>query len=277
VTIVWLLGERGLAVIDDIYPTKVHDDHAAVAPPPLDGPTVDIRHRLTSAIVLAIDLDTIKREAARTGGTVELVIRVGDFVATGEILYRLRGKAIQANDPLLRQAIAMGRERTIEQDPTFAFRIIVDIALKALSKAINDPTTAVLAIDQLHRLLRVVGRRHLHDSVIAIDGGGWVILKTPDWSDFVELSCREIRYYGAENFQVARRLRAMLDNLIEVLPERRAPLLRRELDLLDQTIDRAHALPDDRALSRVPDLQGLGSTGRASNSRKVDGAPSDNT
>ena len=47
----------------------------------------------------------------------------------------------------------------MEQDPTFAFRIIVDIALKALSPAINDPTTAVIAIDQLHRLLRKAGNR----------------------------------------------------------------------------------------------------------------------
>lgn len=264
VTIVWLLGERGLAVIDEIYPTKVSDGHDAVTPPALEGPTVEIRHLRASAIVLAIDLETMKREATRTGGVIELAIRVGDFAATGEVLYRLHGKASNANEPLLRQAIAMGRERTIEQDPTFAFRIIVDIALKALSKAINDPTTAVLAVDQLHRLLRVVGRRHLHDDFIATDGGGWIILKTPDWSDFVELSCREIRFYGAGNFQVARRLRAMLENLIEVLPERRAPLLRRELDLLDQTIDRVHALADDRALSRVPDLQGLGSTARAS-------------
>lgn len=264
VTIVWLLGERGLAVMDEIYPTKASDEYAAVAPPALDGPVVEIRHRRTSAIVLAVDIETMKREAARTGGVIELAIRVGDFVATGEVLYRLHGKAMHANEALLRQAIAMGRERTIEQDPTFAFRIIVDIALKALSKAINDPTTAVLAIDQLHRLLRVVGRRHLHDDLIPADGGGCVILKTPDWSDFVELACREIRFYGAENFQVARRLRAMLENLIEVLPERRAPLLRRELDLLDQAIDRAHALADDRALSRVSDLQGLGSTARSS-------------
>jgi uncharacterized membrane protein len=60
----------------------------------------------------------------------------------------------------------MGRERTIEQDSTFAFRIMVDIAIKALSPAINDPTTAVLAIDQLHRLLVAVGRRYLHDDVV---------------------------------------------------------------------------------------------------------------
>jgi uncharacterized membrane protein len=52
--------------------------------------------------------------------------------------------------------MALGRERSIEQDATFAFRVIVDIAIKALSKAINDPTIAVPALDQLHHLLRVV-------------------------------------------------------------------------------------------------------------------------
>jgi uncharacterized membrane protein len=82
--------------------------------------------------------------------------------------------------------------------------VIVDIAIRALSKAINDPTTAVLAIDQLHRLLRDVGRRHLHDEQI-MDDVGRVILPTPNWNDFVQLAFREIRLYGAENFQIARR------------------------------------------------------------------------
>jgi len=269
VTIVWVLGERGLEVIEQVYPSKVDEQRVAIEPPSLDGPRVEIRHRRKSAIVLACDLKAMKREAARTGGVVELVIRVGDFVATGEVIYRLYGTAVQANEPLLRQAVAMGRERTIEQDPTFAFRIIVDIALKALSKAINDPTSAVLAIDQLHRLLRAVGRRNLHDDLIHVENGGCVIFKTPDWGDFVELSCREIRFYGAENFQVARRMRAMLENLIEALPDRRALALRRELDLLDQAIDRAHVLADDRRLSRMPDLQGLGSAARANGLNKA--------
>lgn len=269
VTIVWLLGERGLEVIEQVYPSKAGKEHNTVEAPSLVEPSIEIRHRRRSAIVLACDLKTMEREAARTGGVVELVIRVGDFVATGEVIYRLHGSAIHANEPLLRQAIAMGRERTIEQDPTFAFRVIVDIALKALSKAINDPTSAVLALDQLHRLLRAVGRRNLHDDLIHVGGGGCVIFKTPDWADFVELSCREIRFYGAENFQVARRLRAMLENLILALPERRAPALQRELDLLDQTVDDAHVLADDRRLSRMPDLQGLGSAARPNSSNKL--------
>jgi hypothetical protein len=76
-------------------------------------------------------------------------------------LFRLYGGAAAIDDRQLQASVALGSERTLEQDPTFAFRILVDIAIKALSPAINDPTTAVLAIDQLHRLLRHVGLRHV--------------------------------------------------------------------------------------------------------------------
>jgi uncharacterized membrane protein len=159
----------------------------------------------------------------------------------------------------LRGWLAFGHERTIEQDSTFALRVIVDIAIRALSKAINDPTTAVLAIDQLHRLLRDVGRRHLHDEQIS-DGARRlrVIFPTPNWDDFVQLACREIRLYGAENFQIARRMRAMIDNLMKALPESRLPALRLELELLDRTIEKLYPLPSDLAVARIADTQGLG-------------------
>jgi uncharacterized membrane protein len=87
-----------------------------------------------------------------------------------------------------------------------------------------------LAIDQLHRLLRIVGGRHLHEEQIK-DGNGRVrvVFPTPNWEDFVQLACREIRLYGAGNFQVARRLRAMIQNLLRALPESRRTALRKEL------------------------------------------------
>jgi uncharacterized membrane protein len=155
--------------------------------------------------------------------------------------------------------VAFGPERTIEQDSTFAFRVIVDVAIKALSAAINDPTTAVLAIDQLHRLLRQVGRRHLHDNALFDSGGALrLIFPTPNWEDFVRLTFSEIRLYGAANFQIARRLRAMIENLMQNLPDTRRSALQRELDLLEGTLERLHRLPQDLALARQPDLQGLG-------------------
>ena len=141
----------------------------------------------------------------------------------------------------------------------FAFRILVDIALKALSPAINDPTTAVLAIDQLCRLLRLVGKRKLHGEVITDEAGqARVIFRTPNWQDYVHVACTEIRACGAANVQIARRLRAMLESLIDSLPEQRHPVLRQELDLLSRMVDAVYSLPEDRALASIPDAQGLG-------------------
>ena len=212
-----------------------------------------------SAIILATNLNRLVAEARKVDGIIELVPRVGDFVAVGDPLFWLRGGATAIDDRILCGQVAFGRERTLEQDTTFAFRVIVDIAIKALSKAINDPTTAVLSIDQLHRLLRAVGKRHLHDDEVHDSAGKLrVILRTPEWQDFVNLSCNEIRQYGAENAQIARRLRAMLENLLQTLPDLRRPELRRELDLLDRTLEKLHLFPEDLALARVPDTQGLG-------------------
>ncbi len=264
VSIVWRIGEEGLRVIESVYPARIEAHHVPTPPRPMLGaPDRIVAHRGVSAIVLAVDLDTLRSEAQRTDGVIEFAHQVGDFAAVGEPLFLLYGGAASADEDKLRSAVAMGPERTIEQDATFAFRVIVDIAIKALSKAINDPTTAVLAIDQLHRLLRATGRRHLHDDVIRGNCGQMrVIFRTASWDDFVHLSCREIRLYGGENFQVARRLRAMLENLLVVLPEARGPALREELELLDLTLERLNLLPEDLALARVPDLQGLGGSPR---------------
>ena len=185
--------------------------------------------------------------------------RVGEFLASGEAIFRLYGDTGRVDDRRIRRLVALGPERTIEQDSTFAFRIIVDIAIKALSKAINDPTTAVLAIDQLQRLLGVVGKRHLQeDQILDSSGQLRVVFHTPNWEDFVQVTFSEIRLYGAENFQIARRLRAMIENLAQTMPEHCRPALDAQLELLDRTIEKHYALPADLALARVPDSQGLG-------------------
>ena len=160
---------------------------------------------------------------------------------------------------LLRTAIAFGSERTTEQDPTFAFRIVIDVALKALSPAINDPTTAVLAIDQLHRMLRSVGRRHLRtDEILDASGQLRVIFRTPNWDDFVHLTFSEIRAYGSNNLQIVRRLRAMIENLKDTLPNHRQDELQRQLGLLDREAKRLFCYPEDLALANIADSQGLG-------------------
>ena len=153
----------------------------------------------------------------------------------------------------------------MRQDPLFAFRIMVDIAARALSPAINDPTTAVLAIDQIHRLLRYAGGKNL-DNAHVHDGAGKLrlVFPTPDWEDIVDLALTETRQYGASSIQVARRLRAMLDHLIERLPQARTAALRQELDLLEKSVARSFADPEDRRRANIGDFQGLG----GSSSRK---------
>jgi uncharacterized membrane protein len=256
------VGNLGLAVIESVYPEPVEKPGAlAVQRGKLPSLRRIVAHQGKSAIVLAVNLAALVAEARKANSIIEVLPRVGDFVADSEPLFKLYGDAGPVDENRLRGLVAFGPERTMEQDSTFAFRIIVDIAIKALSKAINDPTTAVLAIDQLHRLLRAVGHRHIKGEEI-LDGSGKLrlILSTPDWEDFVHLTFCEIRLYGAENFQISRRLRAMIENLVQTLPEQRHSALYAELGLLDRTLEKLYPLPEDLALARVPDLQGLGGT-----------------
>jgi uncharacterized membrane protein len=211
--------------------------------------------------VLAFDAKGLASMAEKANCLIELVPQVGDFVAAEDPLFRVFQNGTKLSVDKVRRCVAVGQERTHEQDPALAFRIIVDIASKGLSPAINDPTTAVLAIDQLHHLLRKVGGRHLDEGVIR-DNEGWVrlVYRTPDWEDFVHLAVTEIRQFGGPCIQIARRLRAMLENLIETLPEERRAPLRRELSLLERTAERHFPEPEDRALAATGDSQGVGGT-----------------
>jgi len=260
VSLVRRVGEGGLQVIDDVYPEMltVSRPNTEMEQPP-DPVRRTVLHQSDSVIILAVNVQRLLTEAARTKGVIEFAPQVGDFIGRDEPLFFLRGDAAAVSDETLRGTVIFGSERTLEQDPLFAPRILVDIALKALSAAINDPTTAVLAIDQLHRLLRRAGRRDLRaDDIYDSDRNLRVIFRTPNWTDFVQLAFTEIRFCGASSIQIARRLRAMLVNLTNTLPTERHAALQREADLLDRTLEKLYALPEDLALARIPDPQGLG-------------------
>ena len=266
ISVVWQIAQQGLTVIEDVYPASFDlSPESAQAQEPLGPEDRTILHRGHSAVVIAVNQTALVLAAQRADVVIELVPRVGDFVAEGDPLFRVYGKhAIALDDDLVRGQVAFGRERTLEQDPTFAFRVIADIAIKALSPAINDPTTAVIAIDQLHTLLRRVGHRNLHGEWIRdVRGRPRVCFRTPNWNDFVHLACSEIRHYGAGSVQVARRLRAMLDDSLQSLPEPRLVALRQERDALDRTLQKLYALPEDLVLARVADPQGLGGSSRS--------------
>jgi uncharacterized membrane protein len=259
VSVLTAIGKVGHDVIEAVYPHRLTAAQNAPGPSPV-MPIGDCRRtaeNVRPGVVLAFDPDGLAALARQAGCLIEVVPQVGDFVAKGDPLFRLHGGDVADRD--LQQAIAIGPERTMEQDPAFAFRIIVDVAAKALSPAINDPTTAVLAIDQLHHLLRSVGLRDLATGQVR-DGTGRLRLayRTPNWEDLVGLAVTEIRHYGKDSIQIARRMRAMLESLIRAVPQERAVRLREELDLLHRTAERAFMDLEDRVRADRPDSLGMG-------------------
>jgi uncharacterized membrane protein len=255
-----VVASQAHRVVENVYPRPLIGPHPpsveSAAPPGDDsGHTVS---SLKAGVVLAFDVVGLVAVAARHQCVIELVPRVGDFVAPGDPVFRTYGSR-RPSDKSLHHAIALGAERTMEQDPAFAFRLIVDIASKGLSPAINDPTTAVLAVDRIHHLLRHIGHRRLDtENVRDATGRVRVIYRTPDWEDFVALAVTEIRQFGGASIQIARRLRAMLEDLIATLSEERAEPLRHELALLKKSAERFFVEPEERALAAISDSQGMG-------------------
>jgi uncharacterized membrane protein len=252
-------GDRGLEVIKDIYPAPFTGLEKDPGIPDPSRRSRTILHEGRSGVFLAFDVQGLVELARRAGCALALKPQVGDFVSNGDVLCEAYGDASELDERAVRLSVAIGRERNPEQDPAFAFRIIVDIASKALSPAINDPTTAVLALDQLQRLLRSVGGRRLDTGEVR-DAAGVVrlVYRTPDWEDFVCLAVSEIRQFGASCLQVPRRLNTLLQSLMASLPAERLPALQREKDQLDRAVDRAFADHADRENANAADSQGLG-------------------
>lgn len=260
VTILTAVGTVGHDVIEEVYPRRLATAGSTAAPSPalpVGAPPRTIEN-FRPGVVLAFDPVGLASLAGQADSLIEVVPQVGDFVAKGDPLFRLYGGR-EVDERELQQSIAIGPERTLEQDPAFAFRIIVDIAEKALSPAINDPTTAVLAIDQIHHLLRSVALRDLETSQVRDETGRLrVVYRTPDWEDLVGLAVTEIRHCGKDSIQIARRMRAMLEDLIRVVPGERATRLLEELDLLHRTVDRVFPDAEDRGRADRADSLGMG-------------------
>ena len=248
-------------VVENVYQRQLCEVKTVPHGPPnimAGEPGMTVTSRREGA-VLAFDVEGLVSLAVRADCVIEMAPQVGDFVAIGDPLFRVYGQGPPLSTAALRNSIAVGQERTLEQDPALAFRIMVDIANKGLSPAINDPTTAVLAIDQIHHLLRNVGGRYLDDDRVRdASGKTRLVYRTPAWEDFVRLAVTEIRQYGGESIQIARRLKAMLEDLIRTLPAERTALLRQELDLLHRSAARFFPEPEDQEMAEISDSQGVG-------------------
>ena len=190
-TMMQLVANRGREVIEEVYPVwydPAHPEQTTSTALP-NSPAHVIEFAGPSGVVMAFSTERLVRIARDAEVIVEMLPQVGDSVTRGNPLFRVFGGTRPISPEVLRGCVAVGAERTMEQDPRFAFRILVDIANRALSPAVNDPTTAVLALDQLHNLLICLGRRRL-DEGAARDTGGTVrvVYGTPDWPDYVTLA-----------------------------------------------------------------------------------------
>jgi uncharacterized membrane protein len=205
----------------------------------------------------------LKQLATRHDAAIEVVAAVGDTILQRSPLLRVYAARQPPPQPLdetaLTNCFEIGDERTFEQDPKYAIRLIVDIAIKALSPAINDPTTAVQALDQIEDLLIRLGHCRLEIGDHR-DQQGVLRLSVPfpTWEDFLRLALDEIRHYGASSVQVMRRMNALVDNLDTVLPPERKDAIKGWHARLEGTIARSFDSQEDQKDASVSDRQGLG-------------------
>ena len=253
-------GNQGRKVIATIYPTlklevtAVGTDDFRALPR-----TQTLIHRGRPRSVQAVDFAALVNLAKASGGTIEMVVAVGDSVVELTPVLHVFGARESVDERKLRGGIEFGQERTFEQDSKYAIRLLVDIAIKALSPAINDPTTAVQALDQIEDLLLCLGQRHLEigryrDS----DGKLRLVIPFPTWDDLVRLAFDEICFYGATSVQVMRRMNALVADLTQAVPEERRETLKYWDRRLKTTIARSFADGEERLDASREDRQGFG-------------------
>ncbi len=224
------------------------------------GPVVQtLRYFAAPRTIVKFDIDDLVRQAQKAAAVIVMACGVGDTLVENTRLLQVHGAKIALPESDLMRTIHFGFERTSEQDPKYPIRLLVDIAIKALSPAINDPTTAVQAIDQIEDLLRRLGGHDL-DAGYARDADGVLRLIFPmPWEDYLVLAFDEIRHYGADSVQVMRRLRSALVGLVDsVTADNRIKAVQQYIKQLDSTVDRSDLATDDQETARQEDRQGLG-------------------
>lgn len=254
------IGDRGRKIIAQMYP-PLQDASGAPAPagPKPAGPWVQVlTYQGPPQVVAALDIQGLVECGKAAGGLAAVRFAVGSTVMEGDVLVRVSGKESIPERDLL-ACILLTRERTFEQDPKYALRLLVDVAIKALSPAINDPTTAVQALDQLEDHLRRLGGCKL-DVGSVMDGSGVLrlVFPVPAWEDFLRLAFEEIRTCGAGSVQVMRRMREVQNTLLAAVPDSRKQAVRDALARLDATVGRSYSDPHERSDALVGDRQGLG-------------------
>jgi uncharacterized membrane protein len=253
-----LVGDGTRRLLDRVYPDRGDE--------PSPGVVVGAVVRSpSSGVVTGLDHDDLVETARRAGVVLELVPAIGEFVPCGAPLFRVHGSLHTLDTNRAVRGVELSLERTLDHDTAYGFRLLVDIAERSLADSpLQDPTTAVQAIDRLHDCLRQIVRRPLSDGLHR-DEQGEVRLVVPamDWDAYVRLAFEEIRLAGAGSPQVTRRLEAALRDLRAIAPEDRRRVLEEELGLLERAVEDAHNDRRVAAFARRPDPEGIGEQAQA--------------
>lgn len=234
--------------------------HGQMVAPAVEGPTrvVKLGHASPDGrVLLAVNRQRIVRLARAWDVGIVVEPAIGDFVSVGAPLFTVTGRQSLVRDSALLRALVFGETHSPDVSPAAAVQAIVDVALKALSPAVNDPSRAVQAIDHLEDLLMLLANQIPAEAERESTGntGNGIALT---WESYVAIAVDEIRNFAPDSLMVQRRLRALLTNLIrECSDERRGPVEQR-LAALDEMTARRWQSPLDALLSRTPDPQGFG-------------------
>jgi uncharacterized membrane protein len=228
-SIIKSVGEEATCLIDKLYPGHQGQD---VKEPGVIGSDA-------AGVVFRVDHEALVDVAAAAGCRLELVRGVGMFVPRDAPLIRVQGNDARPNVDAARKAIAIGPERTMDQDAAFGIQTLVDIAERSLTDSFNDPTTAVQALDRIHDCMRRLATRPLSDGRFH-DAGGELRLTVPslDWDGYVALAFDALRSAAAETPQVLERMREALEDIRSIAPAERRPPLDDRLRSLEGHADR---------------------------------------
>ena len=237
------IARRGREVIDGLYVPKAPGSNAADgagrarAVPTADEGLHEILWPRPPEVVQVIDTPRVVRSAERAQAVVEFKVGSGEIIAEGATVAVVRGQTDTQLEREVLKALTVGEERTFEQDPTLAIRLLADIGLRALSPAVNDPTTAVQALDAMDGLLRLLATRDLRiEHVADSDGTIRVELVLPTWDDYLAVAVDEIIALPPVSPNVSRRILRLLDELAAIAPPSKGSALearRRQMESYD--------------------------------------------
>jgi uncharacterized membrane protein len=211
------IGHNLRRIVDVMYPAPFDAATTPECQPPRETPDWTVRHAGNPGLFESFSERAAVRLATRTGALIRFVPAVGEFLVTGAVL--AVGTGPEPPPARLRRLVRIQAERTLEQDPAYGIRILVDIAIRALSPAVNDPTSAVQALDQISDILHRLATRSLGDGSLHDKGGRPVVWYTaPTWQSYLDLATDEIMDYGKTSIQVTGAMRKMLGDLLTVIP-----------------------------------------------------------